>query len=82
MTDRELLRQLFAFLAGRNYVKGDPESIRDMVRRYQQPPLNMHYRICAQMTKAEYDSLSILLVRIQHHLKPPELTEDQLDESV
>jgi hypothetical protein len=82
MTDREALEALFRFMANRNFVSGTPEVVRDMVKRYEQPPLTMHYRVAMQMTKAEYDSVSLLLTRIMHHLKPPEVIEDAIDEPV
>jgi hypothetical protein len=80
MNDRKLLEQLFTFMASRNYISGDLESIRDMVLRYKQPPLTMHYRVGMQMTKPEYDALSALLMKIQAHLKPDEITENAIDE--
>ncbi len=82
MTDREALEALFKFMAGRNFVSGTPEVVRDMVKRYQQPPLTMHHRVAMQMTRAEYRDVSLLLTRIMHHLKPPEVVEDSVDEPV
>lgn len=82
MTDREALEALFIFMANRTFVSGTPEVVRDMVKRYEQPPLTLHNRVAMQMTKAEYDSVSLLLTRIMHHLKPREVTEDSIDESV
>ena len=82
MTDRELLQQLFAFMASRNYIGGDPDSIVDMVKRYKQPPLTMYFRIGMQMTVVEYQALLILLSKIQEHLKPVEIIEDSVDEPV
>lgn len=82
MTDRELLEQMYAFFVGRNFVKGDTTSVMDMVKRYQQPPLTMHQRVCAQMTESEYDRFSKLLIRVRHHLKPHEPVEDSIDEPV
>ena len=69
MSERELLEQLAAFLRGRNFIQGDPASIKDMVQRYQQPPLTMHNRVAMQMTVAEYRQLGTLLETISQHLK-------------
>lgn len=78
MTDREALEALFKFMANRTFVSGTPEVVRDMVKRYEQPPMTMHNRVAMQMTKAEYDSVSLLLTRIMYHLKPPEVVEDSV----
>lgn len=77
-----MLELLFAFFVGRNFVQGDPASIKDMVKRYQQPPLTIYHKVCLQMTKAEYDALAGLLVRIGEHLKPVEMIEDSISESI
>lgn len=77
-----MLELLFSFFVGRNFVEGDPASIKDMVKRYQQPPLTMYHKVCLQMTKAEYDALAGLLVRIGEHLKPVEMIEDSISEPI
>ena len=70
MTDRELLERLFRLLVNRDYVAGDPDSIMDMVNRYQRPPLTMHYRIAMQMTVNDYKRLADVLETISKHLYP------------
>lgn len=83
MTEREMLQKLFDFMVARNYVGGDVDSVRDMVKRYKQPPLTMHYRVAMQMTVNEYDALFPLLTEIQQYLypatytKPDEATVDE-----
>lgn len=70
MTDREMLEQLFAFMVGRDFVEGDPDSIRDMTKRYKMPPMTMRQRVVLQMTKQEYNALTSLLMQIQNYLFP------------
>lgn len=83
MTDREALEKLFDFLSNRTFVAGPEEVVKDMVKRYQQPPWTMHQRVVMQMTVAEYQAIGLLLTRIAHHLKPaPEMIEDSVDEPV
>lgn len=79
MTDRDTLQLLYAFFIGRNFIQGDTESVKDMVKRYKQPPLTMYHRVCLQMTKPEYDALKDLLIKIGQHLKPVEMVEDSVD---
>lgn len=75
-TDRELLQQLFDLLKTRKFVAGDETSVRDMVKRYQQPPLTMYFRVVMQLTKADYDRLGKLLDQVNEHLNPaPEETD-------
>lgn len=69
MTDRELLQQLFNFLKARRFVAGDEASVRDMVRRYKQPPLTIHYRAAMQLTVADYQQLGSLLEAVKIHLE-------------
>lgn len=69
LTDRELLEQLATFLRGRNFITGDAASIKDMVQRYQQPPLTMLNRVGMQMTLTDYRQLGVLLETISNHLK-------------
>lgn len=82
MTDRELLERLFNILVRRNFIVGDEASTRDMVKRYQQPPLTMHHRVAMQMTIAEYKVLGDLLEEIVGHFKPSELAQPVEGESV
>lgn len=85
MTEREMLQKLFDFMAGRNFIAGDTDSVKDMVRRYKQPPLTMHFRVAMQMTKTEYDTLYALLTEIQPYLYPISYvkpTEETVDEPV
>lgn len=82
MTDRELLEKLFNLLVRRNFIVGNEESTRDMVKRYQQPPLTMHHRVAMQMTIAEYKVLGNLLEEIVEHFKPAELVESAEGEIV
>lgn len=70
MTDREMLEKLFAFFVGRDFVTAAPEAIKDMVKRYEQPPLTMYRRVAMQMTQQQYDELVPLLMEIQQHLFP------------
>lgn len=82
MTDRELLEKLFNLLVRRNFVAGDEASIRDMVKRYQQPPLTLYHRVAMQLTTAEYKELGDLLEDIVEHFNPSELVEPVEGESV
>jgi hypothetical protein len=75
MTDRELLERLFNTLVRRNFIVGDEVSTRDMVKRYQQPPLTMHHRVAMQMTLAEYKALGNLLEEIVEHFNPANAVE-------
>lgn len=76
MTDREFLEQLFAFLSGRTHIRGDRESIMDMVQRYKQPPLSMRNQVAMQMTAADYNRLGELMKRIETHLKETSTERD------
>lgn len=75
MTDRVLLERLFNLLVRRNFIVGDETSVRDMVKRYQQPPLTMHHRVAMQMTIDEYKLLGDLLEEIVEHFNPANSAE-------
>lgn len=66
--ERVLLDKLYAFLLGRNFVQGMPDMLRDMVKRYQQPPLTMHYRVGMQMTVNEYDYFFDLITELHEYM--------------
>lgn len=68
--DRELLEKLFAFLAQRNFILGEEQTVRDMVLRYKQPPMTMLNRVAMQMTINDYKELGKLLEQIDGHLHP------------
>lgn len=70
MTDRELLEQLFKFFQNREFILGDEKSVRDMVTRYQRPPLTLAYRVAMKMKVHEFSELSTLLEKIAIHLQP------------
>lgn len=75
LTDRELLERLFNLLVRRNFIVGDETSVRDMVKRYQQPPLTMYHRVAMQMTIDEYKVLGDLLEEIVEHFNPTDSVE-------
>lgn len=68
-TDRELLTKLARFIASRPVIEGDEDSIRDMVSRYSNPPLTLHYRRALRLTVNEHKNLQVLLTQINEHLK-------------
>jgi len=74
ISDRELLEALYAFLLKQNYVLGDTTGIKDMVLRYQQPPLTMLHRVAMRMSVNDYNTLAQLMKDIEAHLKPAEET--------
>lgn len=68
-TDRQLLEELYGFLLGKNFVQfSGLDSLRDMVKRYQNPPLTMHKRVCMQMTVNEYDAYFALITKVHEHI--------------
>lgn len=69
-TDRELLEELFRMLQGRNYVTLDKPALLDMVKRYNYPPLTLHFRYAMQLTQPDYERFGKLLARIDEHLHP------------
>lgn len=81
MNDRELLEKLFNLLVRRNFIVGDETSVRDMVTRYQQPPLTMFHRVAMQMTIAEYKVLGDLLEEIVEHFNPANAVEPVEDKT-
>jgi len=80
MTDRELLEEIFNFMVKRNYIMGDEISVRDMVTRYQQPPLTLLHMVVMQMTVEDYATLDDLLRRIVEHFNPDNLMKELIDE--
>jgi len=76
MTDREHLEVLFKFLTGRQFILGDEQGIKDMVKRYQQPPMTMLHRVSMRMTVNDYNELAAIMKTIEAHLKPVEETAD------
>lgn len=80
-SDRELLERLFNLLVRRNFIIGDEASTRDMVKRYQRPPVTMHNRVAMQMTIPEYKALGDLLAEIDKHLNPAAAAEEETRES-
>lgn len=82
--ERLLLEKLYPFLIGRNFVQGMPDMLRDMVVRYKQPPLTMHYRVAMQMTVNEYEYFFGLITELHEYMmgqtpieKPIEVTIDE-----
>lgn len=78
-TDRELLEELFNFMVKRNYIQGDEESVRDMVKRYKQPPLTLYHMVIMQMTMQDYAELTKLLERVVEHFNPDNITEEAIN---
>ena len=81
MTERELLQELFDSLKNQDFVVGDETSTRDMVKRYQRPPITMHRRVAMQFTVAEYHKLSATLKKINRYLNPVQPAEEEARES-
>lgn len=81
MTERELLQELFDALKNQDFVVGDEASTRDMVKRYQRPPVTMHRRVAMQFTIAEYHKLAATLKKINTHLNPAQPAEEEIRES-
>lgn len=77
--ERILLDKLYAFLLGRNFVQGMPDMLRDMVKRYKQPPLTMHYRVGMQMTVPEYDHLFDLITELHEYMMAQTLIETPIE---
>jgi hypothetical protein len=76
--DRELLEKLYGFMLGKNFVSiPDTKALRDMVTRYKQPPLTMHYRVAMQMTVNDYDQIFAILTEIHEYLTPIQKAEEQ-----
>jgi hypothetical protein len=65
----ELLAELYNFMRKRTFIVGQRETVMDMVKRYQNPPLTMRQIVGMQMTSAEYQQLGALLKRISEALK-------------
>lgn len=61
MTEREVLALLCHFLVTKQFVMGEPESIKDMVRRYKSPPFSMVYPIVMRLSTQEYNQLNAIL---------------------
>lgn len=66
--ERLLLEKLYPFLIGRNFVQGMPDMLRDMTKRYQQPPLTMLYRVGMQMTVPEYEHFFGLITELHEYM--------------
>lgn len=64
------LLQLYSFLRARTFIVGERETVMDMVRRYQNPPLTLHRIVAMQMTQGEYQELERLLERIAKATAP------------
>ena len=79
MTDRELLQQLAAFLNKRSFIHGDDDSIRDMVKRYANPPFTLVNRAAMRMTVAELNQLNSLMQKVNTHLQKPLHNEETAD---
>jgi ribosomal protein L30/L7E len=69
MTDRQLLEKIFLLLVNNPVVIADEASIRDMLARYANPPLSMHYRAALKLTVNDANALNGLLKSINDHLK-------------
>lgn len=77
MTDRELLELLVGFIKRGDFIAGDEAGVLDMVKRYQHPPLTMHYRVAMRMTVNEYNELARTMKQIEVHLKETEHADPQ-----
>jgi hypothetical protein len=60
-TEHELLVLLCAFLANKQIVYSDEESIRDMTSRYKNPPFTVVFPACMRMTMQDTNRLNELL---------------------
>lgn len=84
--ERLLLEKLYPFLIGRNFVQGMPDMLRDMTKRYQQPPLTMHYRVGMQMTVNEYEYFFSLITALHEYMMatatPVQAAEVTVDDPV
>jgi hypothetical protein len=69
MTDREMLQQLATFLNKRTFIQGDEASIRDMVKRYANPPLTLVNRVSMRLTVNELNQLNSLMQKVNGHLQ-------------
>lgn len=81
MNEYELLQELFDALKNQDFVVGDEASTRDMVKRYQRPPITMHRRVAMQFTIPEYHAVASILKKIDAYLKPAEPVEEEARES-
>jgi hypothetical protein len=76
MSDREHLEALYTFMTDREFILGTEPGVRDMVKRYQHPPMTLLYRVSMRMTVNDYDALSAIMKAIETHLNPVEETTD------
>lgn len=60
-TEHELLVLLCAFLANKQIVAGDEESIRHMVSTYKNPPFTIAFPACIRLTMQDTHRLNELL---------------------
>lgn len=77
MTDREMLQQLADFLNKRTFAQGDEASVRDMVKRYANPPLTLVNRVSMRLTVTEFNQLNTLMQKINRHLQSTLHNEEQ-----
>lgn len=74
MKERDLLALLCHFLSTKQYVQGEPDSIRDMVVRYTAPPFTIAFPIVMRLTVQQYNQLNELLKQAHALLESTEVT--------
>jgi hypothetical protein len=74
MKERDLLAILCHFLSTKQYVQGEPDSIKDMVARYQSPPFSIAFPIVMRLTVQQYNQLNELLKQAYALLASTEVT--------
>lgn len=72
LNERELLALLCHFIQTKQLILGDNESIRDMVKRYKQPPFTLLFPVAMQMTVKDVDDLNRILKQAYKLLNIPE----------
>ena len=76
LSERDLLVLLCDFLAKKQIVVGDKQSILDMTSRYQSPPFTMAYPACIRLTMQDTNILNEILKQAHALLEAAALVKE------
>jgi hypothetical protein len=74
MSERELLKAFYNFVATKDIVQGDKDSMKDMAQRYKNPPISMAFPVVMRMTVQDSHTLNDLMSKAEILLVPSEVT--------
>lgn len=74
MNERDLLQKLYNFIVTKQIVQGEVDSLKDMAKRYMNPPISMAFPVVLRMTVQDSYTLNDILSATETLLVSSEVT--------